>query len=267
MFLSIMVLYFTIGIVTLRFYLDELVFKPAVQEQTQETSLLSIPFATNEILIRSYAKNNIQACIVFFPGRSGGIRRYENELFNRFTSQGASVHAISYPGYEGASGKSRLSNVAAHIEQALKQLEIQTSCRIDKSIFVGRSLGAALAIETAKNLPPKALVLDSVGVSLESVVRYQLGKRTLTKPLLLLPIDKILPFKHDLKSSLFALNDVEFYIFQGEEDLMINYHELVNKMDGLPLEKIMPVSGANHSNTHILAGDSYVDRILSLLQK
>lgn len=266
-FLIVIATYLMLGILALRFCLDDLVFKPVPVGKTSETSVIVTPMGENEILIRSYSSQRIEECMIFFPGRSGGIPRYEKEIFNKFSELGLSVHAISYPGYEGAKGRGKLSAIVAHIEKSIRHLETQTSCRVEKSIFVGRSLGAAFAAESARALSPKAIVLDSVGVSLDAVVKSQLKKQFLTKPFSLLPLAKILPVKHDLRSSLMSLDGIEVYIFQGTNDSMLSYDDLKLELKGVALNEMVEVLGADHSNTFKLAADVYVATIHSLLAK
>jgi len=163
--LIIVSLYFAFGIIAIRYYIDDLVFMKVPQSETREFVRYSVLTRNAETLIRGYGGFNEGRCVIFFPGRSGGIPRYEIELFDGLVSKGIPVYALSYPGYEGASGESSFSNIMESTELAISLLVKEQHCNITKTVFVGRSLGASIAIKVAAEYKVKGLVLDSVGLS------------------------------------------------------------------------------------------------------
>jgi hypothetical protein len=55
----------------------------------------------NELLVREYGQSREQ-CILFFPGRHGGVKKYEKNLFKSFQNNNFKVFSISYSGQDGA---------------------------------------------------------------------------------------------------------------------------------------------------------------------
>ena len=260
-----MFLYYFAGAIAIRYFIDELVFIGASEKETNESIRLISRAGETETLIRGYGVKNNKKCVIFFPGRTGGIPRYEIELFESVIGQGIPLYALSYPGYEGANGNSSFSNIIETTGSAVSLLATKQRCNIKKSVFVGRSLGASIALETAVQYSPKALVLDSVGISLDSVIKYQLSKTRILYPLSFLPIKDLLLFNQDLTSSINKAQASKVYIYQGELDEMAPYHTIIKALKGLPNIKIVEVPHATHKNAFKVAGNQYLNTIVYLI--
>ena len=265
-FLSLVIfLYFLSGAIVIRYFIDELVFLKIEESETKETIRLVSRIEGMETLIRGYGNEMDGRCVVFFPGRGGGIPRYEKDLFFKITKLNIPIFALSYPGYEGAKGSSTFLNIIDSTSNAVSLLEKEGLCLTKKSIFVGRSLGASIALGTAARYPAKGMVLDSVGLSLSAAVEYQLKKKKLLSPLLVLPIENLLLFNENLLEKIGQVKVKNIYIYQGNQDSMTPYHELANALKKLPEIHVVEVLNANHSNAYKVAGDQYINTLRGLI--
>ena len=123
----IAVAYFAVPVILLRFALDRLVFLKVDGGPTHEDRLIDVPVASDRsILIRQYG--SARNCAILFPGQHGGISTYERTLFPAIRQTGAAVYALSYPGQDGAQGRSRRDTILKDIAVAISVIGRETSC-------------------------------------------------------------------------------------------------------------------------------------------
>lgn len=266
-FLTSIIFYFGGTAIGLKYYLSEIVFKQTPDIHSTESTRYLVTINNNESLVRLYGDPANTACVVFFPGQHGGILRYEVEIFRNLTDNGIAVYALSYPGYEGAKGIPTFSSIQKSTLSAMKYINDNTSCKSNKTIYVGRSLGASVALGTAEKITPKGMLLDSVGRSLASTIRIRLSNNIWTKPLNVLPVEKLLDFETSLDDALLQLKEVPITIFQGTNDSLTPLNNIASILSVYSNVRLIPVEGADHRNTHILAGAKYITEISQLMSK
>ena len=154
---SLILLYFALGAVALRHFLDDLIFLKPEAGTTTEEHRFTYEEQGNQLLVRQYGNTTNNNCIIFFPGRHGGIARYEEEIFYKLDLSNTSLFALSYPGYEGAKGSSSLQSLPSLIHKTLHKIEQENHCNKTNTVFAARSLGAAIALEVAKDWRPAKL--------------------------------------------------------------------------------------------------------------
>ncbi len=107
-----------------------------------------------------------KAAVLVFNGNAGN-RSHRAPLAQDLATAGYEVLLFDYRGYGGNDGSPSEEGLAIDAEAALDVLnEIAT---IDRIVFFGESLGAAVAARLAVDRPPAALVLRSPFPSLASV--------------------------------------------------------------------------------------------------
>ncbi|QTH73467.1 alpha/beta hydrolase [Pseudoalteromonas xiamenensis] len=258
-------LYVLAVLVGVRFFLDELIFVTTPNVVTNESSSFNVKAGATEAIVRIYHAKNDDRCIVFFSGRNGGIPRYEKEIFEHLLAAGISVYAISFPGYDGAVGRSTFSSVTELGNHALVQINKIGACSIDKSVFVGRSLGGALAVELAVKNPPAGILVDSIAPSLAVAIRAKLKQNWFTLPAAYLPLDVFMAFNPNVETALSKLNS-KIVILQGSQDQVASYDEVAGAVSSFPNVKIIEVKGANHSNAHIVGQNLYLKELDHLFE-
>jgi hypothetical protein len=245
----LLALYVGIAIYALMFTLDSRLFPPvALGTATTETASFQITdTAGNALLVRRYDAGKT-GCVVFFPGQHGGISTYEHQLFPRLRDKGLSVFVLAYPGQDGAKGVTQLATLQGLIAQAMRT--IRQTCPAEKTVLVGRSLGAMLAAYTAKTYPVAGLVLESAAPSLSVAVARSLQAKWYLSPLAVLPIATILPHDYSLREALSGIPDVPVVIFQGTADTQTPIADL-QIAHALPASvRVVAVTGGN---TYLLA--------------
>ena len=251
------------AIYLLMFALDSRLFPPvALDAATTETALFDVADTSGNMLVRRYDAGQ-RGCVVFFSGQHGGITTYERQLFPHLRNAGLTVFSLAYPGQDGAHGEAQLATLHALIAQAMHT--IQQTCPEEKTILVGRSLGAMLAAYTTNTYPAAGLVLESVAPSLSVAVTRSLQAKWYLSPLAALPIAAILPHDYSLTEALSDIPNVPVVIFQGTADTQTPIADLYESQ-AIPAHiRVIPVKGGTHSDTYQQAMAVYVETVLQML--
>jgi hypothetical protein len=260
----LLALYFGVAVYALMFSLDNRLFPPVTLDAaTTETASFHVTDTSgNILLVRRYDAAQTE-CVVFFPGQHGGITTYERQLFPRLRNVGLTVFALAYPGQDGAKGEAQLVSLQPLIAQAMHT--IQQTCPAEKTVLVGRSLGAMLAAYTAKTYPASGLVLESTAPSLSVAVTRSLQAKWYLSPLAALPIATMLPHDYSLTEALSDTPNIPVVIFQGTVDTQTLITDLY-KPNAIPVHiRVIPIQGGTHSDTYRQAMAAYVETILQML--
>lgn len=260
----LLTLYIGVAVYALMFALDSHLFPSITLDAatTETTSFHVTDSSGNTLLIRRYDAGQT-GCVVFFPGQHGGITTYEHQLFPHLRNAGLTVFALAYPGQDGAKGNAQLASLQPLIAQAMQT--IQQTCSAEKTVLVGRSLGAMLAAYTAKTDATAGLILESAAPSLSVAVTRSLQVKWYLCPLAALPIATILPHNYSLTEALTSIPDVPVVIFQGTADTQTPIADL-QIPHALPTHvRVVAVTGGTHANTYLLADKIYIETLLQLL--
>lgn len=249
--------------VGLRYFLDELLFIQTPKIPTSENLEFSVLEGEQEIVVRFYEAKSSTLCAIFFPGRSGGAKRYEEEIFSYLKNSGISVYAISLPGYDGAAGRSTIANVLSLGNKVLQVINNTTPCKMEESVYIGRSLGAAIAAELAVKIPPAGILADSVAPSLADALRAKLKEKWFTLPAAYLPLESLMAVNPSLNNALSKLT-VNVVIMQGSNDSISSYEEVNAALARSSNVKVVEIEGGTHSNTHIIGRNRYLQELISL---
>lgn len=262
------VLYFAVPAALLRWDLDRLVFSAQSQQRTHEGKRFDVavsPDAT--VVVRRYGDAG-RACAFFFPGQHGGIGSYERTLFPLIREAGADVYAISYPGQDGAKGHAHVDRLFGQVALAVSRVSRAARCGMRRSVFVGRSLGATVALAEAVKFRPRGVLVDGLGADLASVVRAWMGRHPLSTGWRLLPVRALLGRRdYPAASLLQQMPSVPVSIFQGTADTVTRYALARSAVQGRPNVTFETVDGGTHHDSYLLAGSAYVRSLRSLLDE
>ncbi|MCF6442927.1 alpha/beta hydrolase [Pseudoalteromonas luteoviolacea] len=263
---AIALLYVLMVFIGLRFFLDELVFVTSPDDLTNESFSFKVSEGKSEALVRVYQTKNAGHCVIFFLGRSGGIQRYEKEIFGYLLESGTNIYAISFPGYDGAAGRSTFSNVKELGNSALVHINKAGSCRLQESVFLGRSLGGAIAVELAVKNPPAGILVDSVAPSLAIAFRAKFKKSWFTTPAAYLPLEVFMAANPSFDQAISKFSS-RVVVLQGSHDLVASYEEIKGAIGTSQNVSVKEVKGATHSNTHIVGRNLYLKELDSLFKR
>lgn len=160
---------------------------------------------------------NERAVLLFCHGNAGNIS-HRLDSISTFHSLHVSVLIFDYRGYGKSSGSPDEQGTYEDAESAYEYLVKKREVAPEKIIFFGRSLGSAVAVETALKKNTGALIVESGFTSLPDLgstiypylpvrllSRFQyasidkIGRITIPKLIIHSPDDEIIPFEHGEK--------------------------------------------------------------------
>jgi len=263
---GVVTLYFAVPAALLHWGIDGLIFSAQSNDQTHEDARFDIAVSpTAAVVVRRYGDAG-KACAFFFPGQHGGTGTYERTLFPLIQDGGAAVYAISYPGQDGAQGRSKISLLSDQIALAISKVSQTTHCDASQSVFVGRSLGATIALVEAAKFKPRGVLVDGLGSDLAGVVRAWISRHRALIGWQLLPVRELLGRQDYSATLLFEqIPSVPVSVLQGTADTVTPYALARSATLGHPNVTFVTVDGGTHQNTYLLGRTAYVGALRRLL--
>lgn len=262
------VLYFLVPVLLLQFALDRLMFPQVDSVATHEDRLIDVSLGTgHSVLIRRYGGSELPHCAIFFPGGHGGIATYEQTLFPNIEQLGIAVYALSYPGQDGAQGRSYRATLSQDVDRAITAISRETSCQPGNAVFVGRSLGSAVAIVAAKRIRPKGLLLDGVAPTLTIAIQAAVHRRVVTRPWGLLPFRLLVDNDYPLLPAVASLAPIPIVIFQGTNDRVTPFVEAREAFLQQNNVQFFAVRDATHDDVYLLSQPNYSKKLAELASR
>lgn len=257
--------YFAVPMALIHWYLDSLIFSSQSHDTTHESQYYDIAVGNNtSIIVRRYDGNG-STCVFFFPGQHGGIGTYERTLFPSLRANGATVFSVSYPGQDGSGGQARLALLFDQVESAVRISALAANCNLNQSIFIGRSLGATVALLEAERIRPAGVVVDGLGANLAVVIRAWIDRHALLRGWQLLPIQRLLGgHLYPVAPMLAHLAAIPIAVFQGTADDVTPFSEAQAVVQGHANVTFHPVPGGHHDDSYLLARPKYLQILQSV---
>jgi uncharacterized protein len=201
----------------------------------------------------------------FFPGGAhavlmcngnAGDRLLRAPLAAALVRAGLSVLLFDYRGYGGNPGRPSEEGLAADARAA--QLWLARRGELERTTYLGESLGAAVALRLAVECPPSALVLRSPFTSLTDVGRLHYPW---------LPVARLLT---DRFPSIDRVGNLRapLLVIAGERDSIVPASLSRRLYDAAPERKrFMLVPGADHNDPELLDGGEVVAEIVRFLRR
>jgi pimeloyl-ACP methyl ester carboxylesterase len=258
--LGAVALYFAVAAYGLHFEISRFLFPrtPAFTGSPAEATLSIKGNSGNELLVRRYGQARV-GCVVFFPGQHGATAAYRPA---NYTDAGLAVFALAYPGQDGASGRTELAEIQGLVGHAIAA--VGNTCSLNRTVFVGVSLGAMLAAYASHSTRPAGLVLISAAPSLSSAIRIRFRSHWALAPLGLLPLPALLTHDYSLAESLRQPTGTPAVIFQGTHDEQTPIGLLRTPEILLTGVRVTSVPGT-HSTTFVLSQKAQLSAILDML--
>lgn len=241
------VIYYVVSAIVISAFLSSFVFQRVEIRATFQDRKDEFFSHDSSVIDRIYGEQINEKCIIFFPGRQGGIYHYQDTLFPTFVQSGYTVHALSYPGYEGAKGSTSLAEITDILANAIEQVTSIHNCDDKHLVYIGRSLGASIALAVAKEIPPTLIIIDSLGESLTSALQHRLRQQWYLRPLEILPLQYLV---NDIDSVdlITKTYPVPIKVFQGTQDKQTPIDDL-SAIQYLNHVELIPIAGATHATT------------------
>jgi pimeloyl-ACP methyl ester carboxylesterase len=149
------------------FFQRSLIYFPQPGSGDDVTTLMTLPIASERVLVSTRPKNGLRA-LIYFGGNAGDVSLSMPSLSVGFPD--SAIYLLHYRGYGGSSG--RPSEQALFADALI--LFDQVRAKHPDVDVVGRSLGSGIAVYVASLRPVARLVLVTPYDSLQEVAALQL---------------------------------------------------------------------------------------------
>jgi len=187
---------------------------------------------------------------------NAGNRAYRAPLAVSLQRYGFQVLLFDYRGYGGNEGKPTETGLRADAQAARRYLLSRNDVDASRLIYLGESLGTALAIGLAAEEPPAGMILRSPFPSLVEVGQEHYP---------------FLPVRLLLQDRFAAIDDIKrvtcpVLVFAGDRDRVIPLSQSRRVYDAVTSTKeLVVLAGADHNDFELLAGDEMLTAITRFL--
>ncbi len=195
--------------------------------------------------------------VIVFHGNAGTIAD-RAPLARRLTAAGLGVLLVEYRGYGGNPGSPSEEGLGRDARAAVRFVESRPEVRPDRIVYLGESLGAAVAVDVATARPPAVLVLRSPFASLVEVARvhYPFVPQAL--------VTERYPSRDRIRNL-----DVPVLVVAGDRDSIVPLAQSRAVYEATPGPKrLVVVEGADHNDVELGVGRlvdetvAFVDEVL-----
>jgi uncharacterized protein len=193
---------------------------------------------------------------LWFHGNGGNIGHRVDQLRMLHDQTGVSVLILSYRGYGRSHGRPDEPGFYLDARAALGYLRSRPDVEVDRIVYFGRSIGAAVAAELAVAEPPLGLILETPFPSVPYVARQVYPW---------LPVGRFLRTQFD---TLAIAPDVTVptLVIQGDEDEIVpvdGARRVAEALGGEVEWHLVP--GARHNDVPWVGGEAYYARLNAFL--
>lgn len=198
-----------------------------------------------------FASNHAKATLLWFHGNAGNIsHRLDN--IQRLQSLNVNIFIFDYRGYGKSEGEPDEKGIYLDSQSAYDYLTRTRKINPQQLILFGRSLGGVCALETARNNPSAALIVESSFTSAKDMAK---------KIFPFFPVGWALKSKLDAERNAAEI-DLPKLFLHGDRDEIVPY-KLGKKLysSARAPKEFYSIKGAGHNDTYIVGGGEYFDRL------
>ena len=187
---------------------------------------------------------------------NGGDRSMRAALAAALSRMGLAVLLFDYRGYGGNPGSPSEEGLAADARAALGYLAGRPEVDPRRVVYLGESLGAAVALRLAVERPPAALVLRSPFASLAEV-----GRRHYP----FLPVSLLLRDRYDSAARVGRLTAPLLVVAGGRDRIVPAAHSRRLFAAAPRPKRLVVLDGAGHNDHDLLAGPRLMEELSAFL--
>jgi fermentation-respiration switch protein FrsA (DUF1100 family) len=238
-----------------------LIYFPLVQEVPSAASVLpgaeEARFETDDGLTLAgwfvpAAEPEPLATVLFLPGNAGN-RSFRAPLAAALARRGLQTLLVDYRGYGGNPGSPSQAGLLADARAARRDLAGREDVDAARLVYLGESLGAAVAVGLAREEPPAVLVLRSPFASLAEV-----GQRHFP----LLPVGLLLSDRYPSREWIRAVT-CPVLVLAGETDTIVpaEHSRRLYEAASSP-KRLVTFPGTGHNDLEFLVGERFLEEIV-----
>jgi hypothetical protein len=192
--------------------------------------------------------------LLVFHGNAGH-RGYRLEWLKDLHGLGLGISIIDYRGYGGSEGSPTETGLYLDAEAALKWLEARGAGKI---VYLGESLGCAVAVEMALRHPPQAMVLQSGFLSAADIAKSVYP---------FLPVGLLMKDRYDHSGKAGEVA-CAVLVLHGSADSLIPCRQGRALFEALPEPKEwLAIQGGGHNDLPWVGGKEYLERIDAFVRR
>ena len=195
--------------------------------------------------------NAARFTVLWFHGNAGNISHRVNNLKYLHRRLGVNVFIFDYRGYGQSEGRFfNLSEQATYSDGAgaVAYLSGRAEVRRTRVVYFGRSLGAAVAVEIARETPPTGLIIETTFTSIVDMSKIVLPY---------FPVRRFLRTRYETVKKLPELH-VPILIIHGDQDEVVPLAQAERLLTAAnPPKRLYTIHGARHNDTYIVGGEAY----------
>jgi fermentation-respiration switch protein FrsA (DUF1100 family) len=193
--------------------------------------------------------------LLWFHGNAGNISHRVENLRLLHDHVGTAIFLFDYRGYGHSGGQPSERGLYEDARAAVQYLVHRHGVSSKKLVYFGRSLGSAVAIDLASEIPPRALILETPFVSIRAMARNLFG-----------PLAVVAPRSFDNLSKILRLKCPKLFI-HGDSDSLVPYAQGRQLFEAAPPPKAFyTIRGAGHNDTYVVGGPTYFRRIRRFIE-
>lgn len=198
-----------------------------------------------------------RSTLIWFHGNAGNISHRVENLKLLHDKVRMNIFIFDYRGYGHSQGHPSEDGTYLDGEAAVVFVRDKLAIETGRIVLFGRSLGAAVAAETATRIATQALILESPFVSVREMARAVLP---------VLPLGPLLQTRYDISEKIRRIK-TPVLILHGDRDEVVpfNQGEAVFNAAQQPKE-FYKIAGAGHNNTYLIGGDAYFQKLKSFIE-
>ncbi len=197
---------------------------------------------------------NDDRTILWFHGNAGNISHRLDNIRLLHDLVGAGILIIDYGGYGRSDGEPSEQRMYADARAALSFVRGR-GVSTEHTVYFGRSLGSAVALDLAVEHPPAKLILETPFESL----------RAMAGSLLPATLARIVPQRFDNLSKIGRIQSPVLFI-HGDRDEIVPFEHSRTLFTNAPEPKEhYAIPGATHNDTYFVGGAKYFAKIKEFL--
>lgn len=198
-----------------------------------------------------------KATLLWFHGNAGNIGFRVDNIKQLHDLVEVNIFIFDYRGYGRSEGS--VSEEGTYLDgvAAIQFLRQRLGRMNEKTVYFGRSLGAAIAAEMARRHPPRGLILESPFESIRAMAQAIIPS---------LPIGSLLQTQYDVLEKIKSVK-TPLLILHGDRDEVIPFAQGKNVFAAAPEPKAFYViAGAGHNDTFVAGGQPYYHRLRNFIE-